>query len=421
MRQTALEDLIPGMVTAEEVKDVRGRILIAAGAVLEEKHLRALKMWGVTTVSIEGEDEETQAEEQEERLDPAMMERVRGYANEMFLQNYENREFPMFKTLFILSVKRLARAKNIAPEYSFPQTFDSPLNGASDVTHVSGGNHLTAADMVAQTKTLASLPSIYEELMKVVNHPHSSATDVANVIASDPSLTARLLRIVNSTFYSFPAKIDTVSRAITIVGTAQLCDLALATSVMSTFGKTLDGIVNMELFWKHSVAVGVFARQFAGLRREANTEGYFVMGLLHDLGRLIVYAQAPELARTTLDESLRRKTPMYAVEKEIFGFNHADVGMALLEAWNLPHAQREATGRHHRPDAATRFPNEAAIIHVADVIANALRMGRSGDLYVPPLHPEAWDKIGVDHTLLPELVKDAETQVSDLMRIFAQD
>lgn len=417
MQVISIENIVPGMKTAEDVKDARGRVLIPAGADLEDKHIRALKMWGVLSVTVEGgDDKPAGAAEPETQLTPEDLERIRSYVNEMFSLNYHNRENPMFKTLFILCVKRLAKKRIIPDIFQFPRRKE-PADGEAEQPPALPPQNIN--DMIVQTKTLASLPTVYDELMKVVNHPHSSAQDVANVISSDQSLTARLLRIVNSTFYSFPAAIETVSRAITIVGTAQLCDLALATSVMKMFGKELEGVVDMDMFWRHSIACGVFARIFANMRREANSEGFFVMGLLHDLGRLIMYAHAPNHSRRALDEAHARKMPMNSVEKEIFGFNHAELGTALLESWNLPPVQREAVGRHHRPNGATRFPVEAATIHVSDMMAKALHLGRSGDLYVPPLFPEAWDKMKVSHTLLPDIVRDAETQIGDLMRIFS--
>ena len=127
-----------------------------------------------------------------------------------------------------------------------------------------------ASDLLKGVVSVSSLPGVYLRLSNVVGDPRSSASDVGRVIADDPGLTARLLRLVNSAMYGFPSKIETVSRAISIVGTQQLQDLALATSVIRLFANMPQELVTMESFWRHSVACGVAARALAGRRREPN-------------------------------------------------------------------------------------------------------------------------------------------------------
>ena len=130
------------------------------------------------------------------------------------------------------------------------------------------------------TLEIPSLPMIFTRIDEAVNNPRSSLADIGRIISEDSSLTARLLKIVNSAFYSFPSKIETISRAVTVVGTQQLRDLALATSVMKLFQGIPPDLINMEAFWKHSIACGVAARVLAAHKREANIERFFVAGIL---------------------------------------------------------------------------------------------------------------------------------------------
>ena len=116
-----------------------------------------------------------------------------------------------------------------------------------------------AKNLVAGVSTLVSLPSVYMRLTKVIDQRTSSARDIGKIVSEDPGLTARLLRLVNSAYYGFPQRIETVSRAISVIGTHQLVDLALATSVIEIFKKIPHEIVDMESFWKHSLACGIFA------------------------------------------------------------------------------------------------------------------------------------------------------------------
>ncbi|RMH16310.1 MAG: HDOD domain-containing protein, partial [Gemmatimonadetes bacterium] len=236
------------------------------------------------------------------------------------------------------------------------------------------------------------------------------AADIARVIRDDPGLAARLLKIVNSAFFSFPRRVETVSQAVTVVGTAQVRDLALATSVITMFADVPSEVVDMESFWKHSVGAGVCARVFAGHRREGNVERFFLMGLLHDIGRLIMLMQLAEETGRALVRARDEGQPAHAVEREECGFDHGQVGGALLEQWNLPASLQEAVQYHHRPRLASRFPVETAAVHVADIVAHALELGCSGERRVPALAPEAWEALGIDVETVPVILDEIEAQ-----------
>jgi len=278
-----------------------------------------------------------------------------------------------------------------------------------------------ASDLLKGMHGLGSLPGIYLKLAEVVSDPRSSASDVGRIIAEDPGLTARLLKLVNSAMYNFPSRIETVSHAISIVGTAQLQDLALATSVIRLFANLPQGLVTMESFWRHSVACGVIARALASRRREANVERFFVAGLLHDIGRPVMYMQVPDQSRIVLTRSRETRSPLFRLEQETFGFDHTHVGHALLDLWKLPPSLREAVAQHHHPDRAQRFPVEAAVIHVADIMANALGLGSSGEAGIPPLVSSAWQLIGLPPAIVPDLLEECERHYEAAVRVIAVD
>lgn len=267
------------------------------------------------------------------------------------------------------------------------------------------------ADLVRGSVQVASPPVIYQRLLEVINHPRSGAGDIARVVRDDPGLTARLLRVVNSAFYAFPQPIETVAQAVTVVGTAQVRDLALATSVMTMFTGIPKDLADMDSFWRHSLACGVGARVLATLRRETNVERMFLAGLLHDLGRLILFMHEGERCRGLLEEAKSTGELLYVLEKNDLGFDHGHVGGALLELWNLPPSLQEAVEYHHRPRQASRFPVEAAAVHLADITANALQLGSSGERRVPALAPEAWEATGLAPSLVPRLLDDLDDQL----------
>ena len=272
---------------------------------------------------------------------------------------------------------------------------------------------MQARELVNGALEVPSLPMIFTRIDESVNNPRSSLADIGKIISEDSSLTARLLKIVNSAFYSFPSKIETISRAVTIVGTQQLRDLALATSVMKLFQGIPPEQMDMEAFWKHSIGCGVTARVLATYRREANVERFFVAGILHDIGRLILCMKDPDWMKMAITRCRNNDELLFKIEYEELGFDHAAVGRVLLQNWKLPASLEETVAFHHNPEAATRYPIEAAIIHVADVISHVLQLGNSGERFVPPLSSNAWERLQMTPSQLASLCEQVDRQYQE--------
>ncbi len=262
------------------------------------------------------------------------------------------------------------------------------------------------AELVRKIGRLASLPEVYLRLHRVLSDPRSSAEDAARAIAEDPGLTARLLRIVNSAIYGLPQQVDTVTQAIRVVGTSQLLDLALATAVTRLFRQVPRGLLSMEEFWRHGLACAIGTRTLAAHRAGVNLERFFVAGILHDIGRPVLFLTVPDVAVSAMLRSRETGELLHEVERELLGFDHAEVGAALLAAWNLPMGLRIAARGHHDPDGVGASSVEAAAVHVADVLVNALELGSSGERLVPQLSPGAWQRLGLEEDCLP-VVLDA--------------
>ncbi|HHJ13053.1 MAG TPA: HDOD domain-containing protein [Gammaproteobacteria bacterium] len=268
---------------------------------------------------------------------------------------------------------------------------------------------LVARDLIADTLQLASLPYVVSRAMEMIHAPDTSASDVGEILAQDPALVARLLRIVNSPFYGFPSHIDTISRAITIIGTRDLTDLILGASAVQAFSE-LPGDetgFDLEQFWDHSLFAAVVARLLAQRQHFANTERSFVMGLLHDIGELILLHRLPEAMQTVRQRVTHEALPLHVAEREILGFDHGEVGAELMQAWGLPEAFVTVTRHHHQPSAATGERVETATVHIADAIAGLLHTTATGTAAPALLEPGAWDTAGLSPDLIEELEQEA--------------
>jgi putative nucleotidyltransferase with HDIG domain len=268
---------------------------------------------------------------------------------------------------------------------------------------------------------IGSLPMIFVQINEALNSRSGSITDVSRIISDDPGLTARLLRLVNSPLCGFPSRIETISRALVIVGTQQLRDMALATSVIKLFSGIPADLVTMESFWQHSVACALAARILATYRREANVERLFVGGILHDIGRLVLFSKTAEQAREALVRARRDHELLHETERRVIGFNHAQVGSLLVRAWRLPACLEEIVAFHHQPSHASRFPVEATLVHTADILAHALEFGTSGERLVPPLDEAAWERLGIPVSVLARTMDQVARQFSEVLRTILAD
>ena len=279
---------------------------------------------------------------------------------------------------------------------------------------------LTAAELL-QDAEIPTLPEIFYRLEAAINNPYSNLADIASILAADTGLAARILKIANSSLFSFPASIETVSQAISVVGTQQLRELVLSTYVMRVFEGIPIDLVDMNAFWRHSIACGVGARVIAAYRRETNIERFYLLGLLHDIGRLVLYLRQPESAAQALRASQAQCRYLVDLESEMIGIDHAEVGAALLALWRLPESLQEPVRYHHRPGSAGLYPDEAAVVHFADILANALQLGSSGVCMVPEADVGSWARVGLPVSQLANVIENMERQYADAVEIFTRD
>ncbi len=264
---------------------------------------------------------------------------------------------------------------------------------------------------------ISSLPNIFYKVNAAVENPETSFAEIGQIISGDTSLSARILKIVNSSFYGFSSRIETITHAVTIVGMMQLRDLVLATTIVGQFRGIPKKVLDMEGFWLHSISTGLAARIIAIYRKEPNPERYYVMGLLHDIGRLLLLLNAPDEMKLALDH-YRKGGLLYEAETEVLGLDHSKVAGALLEKWDLPDRLVNAINFHHDPSNAKTNPLDASIIHVADIISHSMELGGSGENYVPPLDPAAWDQLELPSSILSSVHSQVDRQSTDAIKMF---
>ncbi len=265
---------------------------------------------------------------------------------------------------------------------------------------------------------IGSPPIIYNKLHKAISDPDVSFDDFKDIISADPNLAARLLRIANSSFYGMGEKVETITHALSIVGMDQVAELVLAAIMVQEFQGISKDLVNMHSFWMHSIGCGLAARTIAKKMEERHAEPYYIAGMLHDVGSLIIYKEIPEKAQEILTRCKNEGLPQSTVEEEVLGFTHAQVGAIVFSKWGLPRSLIEAVQFHHYPSRAQEHPLFPAIVHLGDVIAYEMNLGTGGEPGIPELDPSAVQRVGLSRSFLTDIQDFVRDQVEDVVSIF---
>ncbi len=272
--------------------------------------------------------------------------------------------------------------------------------------------------ILAGAGELSALPDSWQRIDAVVARSSASTAQIAEAIALDPGLSARLLRLANSPMYGLNQRVERLSQAVHLIGTRQLRELALAATVIDLVSGGSGRRERIDAFLRHSTATGLCARAIAAHRREANIERFFVAGLLHDLGLFTFEIAEPVLVSELLATAKARGEPLERVEAGRLGFDHAAIGGALLQRWNLPTSLSEPVAWHHQPVAAPTCRVEAAVVHIASITIELLGFGGEHGVSTP-LDLPAWELVGLDLQALTGAVNEAETMLAETLGVLS--
>ena len=254
---------------------------------------------------------------------------------------------------------------------------------------------------------MPSLPTTVTKVMEICNNPRTSPTDLDKVISLDPVLMGKVLKLINSAYYSLQNQVTSLVRAIIMLGVNTVKNLALSTAVLDKLvDKNGFRALNMEGFWRHSLCVGVVAKIIARKRNVETTklDEYFAAGLLHDIGKIPLnnilsdeYVQVMSLAD-------RERIPLYLAERRGMDLDHAEAGAMIAAAWKLEGALADGIRHHHALDTY-EGPHKDMVftIAVADYYACREGIGFSGSVYPDKIAPEIYAWLGIEKTWLEEI------------------
>lgn len=252
---------------------------------------------------------------------------------------------------------------------------------------------LTQGELEQGIGKLPSLPAVVVELIQSLDDAEIDGRQLSNLIARDQVLVAKILRLANSSFYGMPGKITSIADATVVLGLSGVRTLATSIAVSGCFSREQVGDFDLPQFWRHSMAAALFARALASRLRE-NADEAFTIGLMHDIGRLVLASCFPAHQAAVLHYRQANDCPSQLAESVVLGVDHAQIGRTLTERWKFPAKVSDVIATHHQP-SQSGAPQMSSVIHVADVLAHALQPDADALQMVPPLHPACWQLLGM--------------------------
>ncbi len=282
---------------------------------------------------------------------------------------------------------------------------------------VAAQTHRSPENLVENVVRLVSLPEVCVRVNELIEDPSVSVTEIGRVIAQDAALTARLLKVVNSPFYGYAGRIDTIERAVTVIGMHDLRVLILATAAVHAFSRIPQDLVNMASFWRHSAYAAVMARLLAAHCDVLHPERLFVAGLLHDVGQLVHCLEIPDVVREVLVTAGEDEVVQAQLERDLLGFSHADTGAALMRAWRLPEWLARVCEHHHAPEEAGRYALDAGIVHAADLLVWQVDRGVAPVDALDSVAPAARELCRLHPDMVDDLAMEAALGLADALEI----
>ena len=268
-------------------------------------------------------------------------------------------------------------------------------------------------------RNLPSLPQVALHLLQLLNNPKSSIADVNAVMSKDASLAATVLRMVNSSYYGLRHKVSSLSHALSLLGYRTVKNMVLTAAASGLFRvRKRTQCFNEEVFGLHSVASAAVCRYLAHFSGVADPEVAYSLGLLHDIGKLTMDQCFPEDYHKAVVWARENHERAHVAEMSQCGYDHCQVGEAIVTLWKLPSELSTAIGLHHTENPAVS-QDILAVAHIADYACCVKEYG-CYDMFVPvELDRDAWNRLKLDADVLPHLFNALGTEIDNAREMLA--
>lgn len=265
---------------------------------------------------------------------------------------------------------------------------------------------------------LPSLPVVIDRIISVASDEKTTTEELAEVISFDQGMTNKLLKLANSIYYAQKTKVETIKRAITVIGFDEIVGIALGMGILSSFTDKSGLSLDMKALWIHGIGVATVSKELAKRTNPGIANKIFIPGLLHDMGKVIFSVYFKDEYRKVRLLAMEKKKPLYFAENAIFKLDHAVLSALLMKRWNFPPSIILPCRFHHNPDSAPiKFKYQSLIINLADYLTQKAGVGHSGNP-VPVTVKNSPQKIGINPSILKLTVDQLRHKEEEIKEFF---
>ena len=276
--------------------------------------------------------------------------------------------------------------------------------------------------LMNSVEKLPTLPTIYYAITEAMEDPRTSADKLAGIISSDQVSAIKVLKVANSPFFGFRGRISTISEAVFYLGFNEIRNIIFSLTVIKYFSATAK-MTNFQLadFWIHSISTGVATRTIGAASRETGIENFFLAGILHDIGKLILLQYATEDFNKALDLAAAKNISLRNAEQEILKTDHTVIGNVLAEKWKLPISLQDAILCHHAPDGQDRNRKLVSAVHLGNLMVKLLEFGKAGDNYVQKPQPGIWSVLNLPPGFFCNVIDQLDNDIRYTTKVILHD
>jgi len=265
-------------------------------------------------------------------------------------------------------------------------------------------------ETLSKIKELPTLPFVVLQLNRILRDETATIEEINSTIARDSSLTSKVLRLANSSYYGLSYHVDTLTKAIIILGSNTIRNLAVTISLSKLFDNPSASSFDIKGLWLHSLGCAVTSKAFVSKKKDpVSYEKAFIAAILHDIGKLVIYLNLPDKMDTVI-ETINKEANLNPseIERNILGFTHSDVGAYVAEKWHFPRELTDAIKFHHNPETAKDNLELIYAVHAGNEIAKALAFGKSTCEKVRNINPSTWKILEITEDDLQTLLLEVK-------------
>ena len=265
---------------------------------------------------------------------------------------------------------------------------------------------------------LPTLPVVVDRIITVASDEKTTTEELADVIAFDQGMTNKLLKLSNSIYYAQKTKVETIKRAITVIGFDEIIGIALGMGILSSFTDKSGLSLDMKALWIHGIGVATVSKELAKRTNPGIANKIFIPALLHDMGKVIFSIYFKDEYREVRQLAMEKKKPLYFAENEVFKLDHALLSALLMKRWDFPQSIMFPCRFHHNPESApVKFKHQSLIINLADYLTQKAGIGHSGNP-VPVTVKNSPKKIGVTTAILQLAIDQLKRKEDEIKEFF---